>query len=809
MLLGFTPTRNVAAPNASRANHEPDYRECTSAFIDAPREGPLSITYCLRERGCHPLLTYRAFSLTSYLLGALFSHSVIAETAQDVPVPKHLQEVVVMAPLITNGTPLQEIAGNVQTISTDELSSVTSATDALNRLGRSVSINDTQGSPFQPDVSFRGFTASPILGTPQGVSIFVDGVRVNETFADAVNWDLIPLKAIARLEIIPGSNPVFGLNTLGGAIAATTKRGFDFSQTDLEMYGGSFKRRAADVESGGHGERWDYYVAGNLFDEDGWGDHNPSRLHQGFGKLGYRDARNDAQLSFTYGDNRMEGNQTLPRSFLNAPSQAYTWPDAQSNRMSFVDFNLQHKLSTDWMAAANAYYRSVNTDVINSNVNDDYDPTTDIGPGNQPTSNVIEASRQHRSGATIQLTDSEVLGGDRNTLVLGASYDRGVTDFRQLNQEAGAARDTRSSAAQLLTTLLWARTRYSGIYFTDTLALADKTYLNVAGRYNSAQVSIADRIGTALNGAHSFDRFNPSIGMTYSPTRAFTVYGSYNEGMRVPTPVELTCADPQAPCNLPNAFASDPPLKAVLAKTMEGGVRGALAPNIDFSAALFRTNLDNDIQFVSSGGGAVSAGFFRNVGHTRRQGVELDMQAKVSALVLSVRYTYLEATFRSPLILNSPNNSSAAGLSCLECTEIQVKPGDRIPGIPQHNLKLSAEQAFGALAIGLDVRAQSRQFARGDENNSDSNGPISGYVVADLDAHYELSSNWRVFARVDNLFDRRYFTFATLGQNVFTAPGNAFDATAATWRSEQFRTVSAPRGIWLGVDFRIGAPGTS
>ena len=90
---------------------------------------------------------------------------------------------------------------------------------------QSVDINEAQGNPSQTDINYRGFTASPLLGTPQGLSVFLDGVRINEPFGDVVNWDLIPQAAISTIQLIPGSNPTFGLNTLGGAIAVTTKNG--------------------------------------------------------------------------------------------------------------------------------------------------------------------------------------------------------------------------------------------------------------------------------------------------------------------------------------------------------------------------------------------------------------------------------------------------------------------------------------------------------------------------------------------------------------------------------------------------------
>jgi iron complex outermembrane recepter protein len=729
----------------------------------------------------------------------------------EIATPETLQEVVVVgtAVLPDSGVPLDEVPANVQRLNAGQLNreKALDLSDALNRMVGSVSINDTQGNPLQPDVSFRGFTASPVLGTPQGISVFVDGVRVNEAFGDAVNWDLIPASAIADLEVIPGSNPVFGLNTLGGALKVNTKRGFDFPGVAIEAYGGSFDRRDVEFEAGGHSARFDYFLTGNVFDDGGWGERNPSRARQGFGKVGYRDGPDDVTLSFTYADNRLEGNQTLPLSFLSDPFQSYTWPDIQTNQVAFVDLNASHRFSDNWTLAATTYYRKVSTNVYNSNVNNDYDPTVQVGPGNEPTRNAIIGIDEYRPGAALQLTGRHSLAGHQNIVITGVSYDPGSTDFRQFNQEAGSSRDTSSSAPETLATLLHATNNYSGVYVTDTFGLTDRVYLNLAGRYNRTIVTLEDRLGTALNGHDTFTRFNPALGMTFNPTHSLTLYGNYDEGMRVPSPVELACADPNAPCNLPNAFSSDPPLKAVVAKTFEIGARGTLYNRVHFSAALFRTNLDDDIQFISSGGGAVSAGFFQNVGQTRRQGLELGLDGRAGPLTLSAHYTYLDATFQTPLILNSPNNSTAASLSCPTCAEIQVVPGDHIPAIPRQTVKLRAEYARGnQYAIGVNVIGQSDQFARGDENNRDVNGPVPGFALVNLDGHYNLSSSWRLFARVDNLFDHRYFTFGTLGENVLTAPGNTFDLSGTSWRSEQFRTVGVPRGVWLGVEFSADGP---
>ncbi len=315
---------------------------------------------------------------------------------------------------------------------------------------------------------------------------------------------------------------------------------------------------------------------------------------------------------------------------------------------------------------------------------------------------------------------------------------------------------------------------------------------------------LEDRLGTALNGRHSFARFNPAVGATFNPSGHFTAYVRYEEGMRTPTPVELTCADPAAPCSLPNAFSADPPLKAVVARTFELGARGALGSHLSFTAAAFRTDLDHDIQFISSGGGAASAGYFQNVGRTQRQGIELGLEHKAGNFSASAHYTRLQAVFRSPLVLNSPDNSAARAISCPACTEIQVLPGDRIPGIPRHVVKLRAQYDKPRFGIGLTAIGQSNQFARGDESNQDVNGPLPRYVLLNLDGHLEIAPGWSLHARIDNLLDHRYSTFATLGQNVFTGPGQSFDPTRARWQIEQFRAMGAPRGAWLGVSVRVG-----
>ena len=723
-----------------------------------------------------------------------------------------LQSVVVVGTTVLPGvgTPLSQVPANVQTLRGDVLSASRAATlaQALDQGVGGVNVNDTAGNPYQLDVNFRGFTASPALGTPQGLSVFVDGVRVNEAFGDTVNWDLIPAGAVARVSVIPGSNPVFGLNTLGGALSVTTRDVFDEDGGKVRATGGDWGRRALEAEAGGHGAHVGWLATANALHERGWGMHDPSRVAQAFGKLGWRDGADRANVSLSLASTRLEGNQTLPLSWLADFRQAYSWPDWQANHLAFLNANASHRVSPTLLLEANAFHRELRSVALNSNVNDDFDTGKAIGSGNEPTGNAINDVRQARTGASLQLTSTAVVADHANHLGMGASVGNGVTRFAQSNQEAGAARNTTSTQPLALRTSLHARAADAGLYATDTFGFDARTFLVVSGRYDVAKVVLADRLGTALDGNHGFHRFNPAIGLTSNPTSGLTFYAAYNEGMRVPTPVELTCADPAAPCALPNAFSSDPALKPVISRNAELGARGKSGDALQWSLALFHTDLRDDIQFISSGGGATNAGYFRNVGGTRRRGVELGLQSQVHALTLAARYSLVDATFRTPLVLNSPNNSTAAPISCADCTDIAVRPGNRLPAIARHTFKLRVAWSFGDAAdIGATLVAQSATYARGDENNADANGRVPGFALASLDARWHLGAGWELFADVDNVFDRRTSTFGMLGRNVFTGPGRTFDATGATWRSEQFRVAGAPRGIWAGVTWRFGAQG--
>ncbi|HDR9356380.1 TonB-dependent receptor [Burkholderia vietnamiensis] len=739
------------------------------------------------------------------MLGGWLTPAAAQVAPSDPAAEQTLAPIVVVGttPLLGIGTPLSRVPANVQTIRGDDVDRQHRGvlTDYLERNVTSIDINDAQGNPYQADVNYRGFTASPVVGTPQGLSVFVDGVRVNEPFGDVVNWDLIPQAAIDTMQLIPGSNPTYGLNTLGGALAITTKNGRTSPGGAAQLSGGSWGRKTAQFEQGGRiGSALDYYVTGNVANDNGWADHNASRVRQGFGKLRYVDADTTLSISAGGADNALQGTQTIPRSFLDNRAQAYTYPDLNRNSAAYVTLSGDHAFNDQVQLSGGVHYRHYRNTNTSSNVNDDFGSVDDSGAvdtvqGTNDRSTITTDSY----GAALQLTLLGKLAGMDEQFVMGASADLATSGFEQATQQAAFTDARATVGVGDFTQTTRARTRNAnyGVYFDNTLALTQQWALTLAGRYDWSRAAIEDVSGQQplLTARHTFSRFNPAVGVTWNPVPGFTAYATYNEGMRSPTAIELACADPAAPCSLPNDFLADPALKPVIAKTFEFGARGRAGQATTWSAAVYRTTLADDIQFISSNGGASTLGYFQNVGNTRRQGVELAGHTRLGPVGIGASYSYVDARYRSTWTESSASNSSADARG-----NIVVHSGDRIPGIPASTVKLRLDfAATPKWNIGTNLTYRGGVFARGDENNQDANGTIPGYFLIDLDTTWQATKHLQLFASVTNLLDKRYANFGTLGRNFFNGPNHSFDGLNPV--NEQFVGPGAPRGAWLGARY--------
>ena len=873
----------------------------------------------------------------------LFSLTSLTMTlAQDKPTDLGVVDVISTSPLSGSEIESGKLPAHIQHVDAEQLqkSQTISLADYMDRFLSGVSTNEAQNNPLQPDIFYRGFVASPLLGMPQGLSTYINGVRFNEPFGDTVNWDLIPQNAIDSMTLYSGSNPVYGLNSLGGAISAKTKTGFSAPLHQLEVYGGSWDRHSEELTSGWNNDTWGYFIDLHHFEDGGWRNHSATKAEQAFGTLSWRGDKGSLDLSLAANDNNMTGNGAAPVQLLQQNRKAvFTHPDSTTTKMFFSELQGSYDVTDKIEVSGNAYFRQNRMKSFNAD-SGDYascaapDQTEDqaaaaqaladaetaaqtaadnltavtadnqaaadsvaaaeaavaaaqaaadaaavalatanlaaaqtasaLTAGNLATAttdnqaaldalnaanadnlttmnslNQIATARQkllcapndvavidtkgnqvdatsavqgainnysqtnmRSRGGTVQTVFANDLFKHENNLTTGVSYDYSEVNFSS-DTELASLTDTRSTTRSNIfidesKVRLHTNTSTVGVYLTDSFSITDKLTATVAGRYNYIHVNMADEYikdpTKTLNGSHTFDRLNPSAGLTYQALSNLNLYGNYSESTRAPSPVELSCADPQAPCKLPNSFVSDPDLKQVVAKTWETGLRGDLdnllgKGGLKWNLGFFHTINNNDIIFRrDAASSTISQGYFDNVGKTRRYGIEAGTSADYPQLFSSIddwhfatNYTYLNARFLTPFDGLNPRNPNEIAV---------VHKGSKIPGIPEHIFKASVGvDLWEKFSLGLNGQYSGDRYLRGDEANR--NAKSSGYWLFNATADYKVTKNFTIFGKLDNIFDKNY--------NSFGVYGNATQVLGDSYNDGRFFSPGMPRAGWIGV----------
>jgi iron complex outermembrane receptor protein len=762
----------------------------------------------MRRRGAaagnHPRSIAVAFGVTA---------AALAPAAAQQPVALPTVEVVGNAPLPGSDIDRSKIPSNVQTLESSDFdhAKTPSLTDALVRSLPGVSFGDQTGNPFQPDINYRGFTASPVIGTPQGLAVYQNGTRINEVFGDTVNWDFIPEMAIRRMTLAP-NNPVYGLNALGGAITMEMKNGFTYQGVEGELRAGSYGRVGGSAQAGVQNANLSAYIAADAVRDNGWRDFSSSsQLRRMYVDLGARGEQTEFHLSFTGADNKLGSVAATPVEMLNQRwSSVYTWPQQTNNQLAFLQANASYKPTDTLSFQANAYYRGFWQQHVDGNTtdaqpcaapgllcfNNDSTPLLDLAGNQVPDifgSNLGQIDRtwttSNSFGGSLQATSTAQLFGYDNHLVVGTSIDHGLVQFTA-NSELGTIDQNlfvtgtgviiQQPAGDLAPVSLHSTTNYTGVYATDTLDITSRLSLTAGARFNIAHIRLDDQLGTALNSDNTYSRLNPVVGLTYKIMPSLTAYAGYSEANRAPTPLELGCADPARPCLIDGFLVADPPLKQVVAHTYEAGLRGNLNAGdkgglLKWNLGVYRTDSDDDIISVPSQ--INGFGFFQNAAKTRRQGIEAAVSYKQDRWNAYANYTFVDATFQTALTLSSPFNPAADVNG-----NIFVVPGNQIPGIPQHRFKAGAEYSITEpWTIGADLNVIGSQYLIADQSNQ--NPKVPAYWVVNLHSSYKVTKNVEVFGLVQNLFNRHYY-----------AAGTFFDTQGIS-----FQTFSDPRTFLPGM----------
>ncbi len=769
--------------------------------------------------------------------------------------PTTAQTLVKMSPVGGSEIPIEKVPGGVSTVSSSDVARDGSGIieNTLESRVPGVIVTDLQGNEFQTNIQYRGFESSPLNGVPQGLAVYQNGVRINEAFGDIVNWDFLPSIAIDDVAVMSG-NPVFGLNALGGAVVIGMKDGFGFQGAEIDVRAGSFGREQIAAQGGARSGPVAAYIAVEDINDDGWRDFSPSKIKRLYADLGFKGDGSEFHINFTGADNFVGAVTAAPVELLDLGwNRTYTSPQTTDNQLAMVSANGTIKASDTLSFSGVTYYRHFKQQHIDANVSDaeDCDPPINVGLDNtlcvegdnaeqlsgvgpgvnadgsipagiaDPLATIDNTSQDAESfGATLQAVDKAKVLGLPNHFLIGASYDRGRVKYAASSElgEIGPSFVVSGLGIQLTAPddlsprSLITTNDYYGLYLTDTLDLTDDLALTFGGRYNVAQLTLTDETGNDpfLNGSHTYSRFNPIVGGTYKVMPGLSLYGSYSEANRAPTPAELACADPDNPCLIESFLTGDPPLKQVVSHTWETGLRGQLAAwssqeKVDWSLGLFRTlNVDDIISVAAPTSGR---GYFKNAGDTLRQGIEASVSYRAKDVFVYANYSYTDATFQDSLVLPSPNSPSPQTFNCpgqpantpdpTQC--IQVEPGDTLPGVPKHKFKAGFDYWFTPKwKFGADLMAASSQFFYGDEANL--NAPLAGYAQVNLHSSYDLTEHVQIYGLINNLFDARFGTFG----NYFDTAA-AYEASLKTIHFTDARTIvpSQPFAAYAGLKLRF------
>ena len=718
-----------------------------------------------------------------------------------------------MSPVPGAEIPLNKVPSGVSIVNSSDFARenyVDTPNEILQQRVPGIIVDDLQGNQFQTNIQFRGFESSPVNGVPQGLAVYQDGVRINESFSDIVNYDFLPQIAIDNMAVV-SNNPVYGLNALGGAIVINMKNGFNYQGGEIVFNAGSFGRVQGSAQAGVRAGNWGMYWGGERIEDKGYRDFSPAQIKRMYADLGYKNSTAELHFNVTAADNFVGVTAAAPVQLLALDwARTFTSPQTTKNEVVMPSFNGTVNINPNTSLTGVAYYRHFKQSHDDGNITEAEDclpsqgiagtlciegeqvldqtgnPIPDDVFGGKPLG-VIDRTSQDAEGwgTSLQAVNKADLFGRKNQFLIGTSYDNGNVGFGS-SSEMGFSKPRfvveggglfLSAPDDVEIKSLSTQNDYYGLYFSDTFDLTERLSLTAGGRYNYARIQIKDESGQApeLNGTNQYVRFNPAGGATYKFNPNVSLYGGYSEANRAPIAAELACSDPENPCLIESFLVADPHLDQVVSHTWEAGVRGEKAlqgSKLEWSLGGFRTENTDDIITVFSP--IAGRGVFENGGTTLRQGIEANLAYRTNRWFMYANYAFVHATYESPLELAAPDNPRAGECKTRgheeeeveeeegeeEMTCIFVRPGDRIPGIPEHRFKAGLDYWITPKwKFGGDMIAVSSQYFFQDDSNL--NAPLGGYWRLDLHTSYDVTPRVQLFGLVNNVFDREYGVFGT------------------------------------------------
>lgn len=735
-------------------------------------------------------------------------------------------------------------------------------TDTLFQRIPGVTLSDPNGNGAQQEIRYRGFAASPLQGTPQGLAVYMNGVRLNESFGDTVNWDLIPTNAISRADVFT-SNPIFGLNALGGAISLTTKNGFTYQGLEAEGQGGSYNRGQGGVQYGAEMGNWGIYVAAQGLTDDGWRTASPTRLGRFYGDIGYRDDRAEFHLyggvsSSSFGVAAATPVQLLARDW----SSVYTTPQTTDNKMGLVGLNGKYAVTDTWSLQGNLYGRFFRQDHVDGNdadvercsasssfanqlcleddgfqrpvpftgaaalafrnqfaiLNQNNAPIPcPPGPGNTcanvPYGSIDQTStRSDTFGGSLQATNDDKIWGHGNHFAVGGSIDRGNTNFAatstlgyiypDLNVGFNPSIPGNGSVIHTL----------GNVGYTPVTIDTRNTYY---GLYATDTFDVTDRLAITGGGRYNVADIrvrdllgtSPDLNSDSTFSRFNPVAGATYKIAPWMTVYGGYSESNRAPTPL-ELGCSNPSKPCLLESFLVSDPPLKQVVGHTYEAGLRGTSPFADGSFEWKAGWfrtdsdddiITLASFIQGRGYYQNVPQTRRQGVELSAEYKSSRWlAYASYSYIDATYRFNGTLASPNNPSSDADGNIFVTSGDRIPGIPQHQFKAGADYL-----ITPQWKLGADLVAVGSSfyvgDDANQNQKLPGYVVVNLHSSYEVTKNITVFGVINNLFDRKYALFGTY----FEPQGTSKAGLPITLTDQRTEVPGAPFAIYGGVRVKL------
>ena len=625
---------------------------------------------------------------------------------------------------------------------------------------------DEVGNGIESTADLRGFNTGSLATS---ALVVVDGVRINEPDTGYVNFELIPLADVERVEVIRGSSSaLFGEGGLGGVINVATRRGAEASRLDATVSGGSDSTLSAAVSSGGRIGRLSYYGGLSHRASDGFRENSGYRLSSFQGSTEW--ALSDRQsfgLDLTAGTNHLDQPGALTAAELRE--------DPTGSPFNRLDFS-----ATD-LVLPSLHYRLLLEGGLSLASRLSFRDTAEDG-FNGGRSGLGSISAVDRMGLawTVQASHEKTLGKRTNQAVFGIELSRDRFDTGQTRTDSSGAPLPESDFSYSISRTASTR-RFAGLFVQDTFLFGPRGSMTAGVRFDRIDLSsdgsqafydypppdyfppVFTRRGTG--GERDFSRVSPRLGFNFNPSERTGFYAGWSRGFRAPTVIELFAFP---------IYFSNPGLDPVHSEDFEAGWSHRFGDRANLAVNAFSAGVEDEIFFVMTDPSAFT-GINLNLPKTRRRGAVLTAGSRLGPrLFTEVGVTYTDATFRSSFA--DANIGS------------RVEKGDRLPQIPRLKYSARLEMTLPAgWRVGLQEIYVDRQVLTSDLA---SEAPLlSPYNV--LNARVSCTrGRWDAFLQADNLLDRRY---STRGIYAFNFASFAFDA---------FYTPAPGRRLFAGVDFR-------